>query len=119
MSFFFYWGFNLSIKLSAFFTFLCCFLRCIPCFIPRDSRHKFLWLIYLAQAFNALVGALYQGAASLLSALWFPLDQRTFSTAIAFSGGNLGMIVGYIFGFTFSTSNTNQGKVTNCFFGRV
>jgi len=99
-------GFLPGVKIAAFGMLICNVLRCIPLFV--SPRKHYLFLIYIAQGVNAAVGAIYQCSASLLSALYFPEHQRNTATAVAYTGGNLGMILGYAFGAIFSSGSPEK-----------
>ena len=85
-----------SMRLAAALTLACCALRLIPSLDPRNtSLHP---LLHVAQALNAAGGPLLMGTCSLMGALWFPPELRATATAIAYSGGNAGQLLGFAFG---------------------
>eukprot|EP00966_Prymnesium_polylepis_P292163 6747078-Prymnesium_polylepis.1 len=55
-------------------------------------------MLCVAQALNAAAGPLVMGSCSMLSALWFPPETRATATAVAYSGGNIGQLIGFAFG---------------------
>jgi len=57
---------------------------------------------------NGLRRATYMSAASRLSAVWFQSNQRTRATAVAYCGGNAGMIMGYAYGALFSGGGSDD-----------
>ena len=50
------------------------------------------------QLLNGLAGPVTQAAPTLLSATWFPSDQRTTSTAIAALCGSVGVAMSFVIG---------------------
>ena len=82
-------GLQRAMRVSALLTFLCCVFRCLPCLLFPDSsshRRSLLWMLHVGSILNAAVGALYQSAASRISAVWFPPESRTMATAVAYAG---------------------------------
>lgn len=107
-------GLQIVMRVSGGLTFTCGVLRCLPCLLyPNDprKRHDLLWLLHLAQILNAAAGATYLSAGSRISAVWFPPQKRTFATAVALMGGNLGMMIGYGFGAWFSSSADGMAQI--------
>lgn len=50
------------------------------------------------QLLNGLAGPVTQAAPTLLSATWFPREQRTTSTAVAALCGSLGVAMSFVIG---------------------
>ena len=55
-------------------------------------------LIHSGQLLICMAGPLTMGGAPLLSAIWFPVHQRTTATAIGVLSGTLGVAVSFIIG---------------------
>eukprot|EP01106_Pelomyxa_sp_JSP_P017295 TRINITY_DN692_c0_g5_i1.p1 TRINITY_DN692_c0_g5~~TRINITY_DN692_c0_g5_i1.p1 ORF type:complete len:483 (-),score=72.54 TRINITY_DN692_c0_g5_i1:76-1434(-) len=68
-------------------------LRCIIYTAPVAN-----YLAHAAQIFNAIAGPFCMSAPPLLSAIWFPLKDRTFTTAIGALGGNFGIVFSFTTG---------------------
>ena len=77
---------------------LSCISRCIPNFIQYENRNDAMGKFFcnLGQIINAAVGPMVMAAPSLLSKVWFPQDERTFATAIAYTGGSAGSALGFL-----------------------
>jgi hypothetical protein len=86
-----------SMRLGAALTLACCAIRLVPSLISPSSASLHP-LLHVAQALNAAAGPLLMGACSLMSATWFPPAWRASATAVAYSGGNAGQLLGFAFG---------------------
>jgi len=49
---------------------------------------------------NGLAGPACMAAAPLISATWFPANQRTTATSLAILSGNVGFALGFVIGNT-------------------
>jgi len=103
-------GLRRAMQLSAWLSMACCLLRWLPCVLASTAsgRHDLIWMLHVAQILNAACGATYMSAASRLSAVWFQSNQRTRATAVAYCGGNAGMIMGYAYGALFSGGGSDD-----------
>jgi FLVCR family MFS transporter len=78
---------------SAVLLFACSAVRCIPVHI---EDHKYLCL--LSMVFNGLAAPPIALAAPVISARWFPTNERTTATAIMTTMNYFGQAVGFIVG---------------------
>ena len=68
-------------------------LRCI------SSRPPYVtWLVHIGQMLNGLAGPIAFGASTVVSATWFPVNQRTTATAAGSILNGLGCAVPYLVG---------------------
>ncbi|XP_035677105.1 solute carrier family 49 member 4 homolog [Branchiostoma floridae] len=86
-------GLRTSVLLAAFFMTLGTGMRCFTLEEPVAT-----WLIYLGQFFNGCGAPVMMAAPPLISATWFPPEQRTTATAIAGLLGNVGCALSYVIG---------------------
>lgn len=97
-------GFNRTAILGYFLTFAGSIVRAIPSVVPSrkgtDLRRGKggLALLHVGQILNAAGGPIALGAATRMSAEWFPEGQRTRATAIVFVSNALGVAVTFILG---------------------
>jgi len=77
---------------------LCCFDRC-----PVKLDEVCAWvcdrLINGGQLANGLAGPVFMAAPPLISATWFPANQRTTATSLGILSGNVGFALSFIIGF--------------------
>jgi FLVCR family MFS transporter len=70
-------GLSYSVLFASFCTALCCALRCVS-----FEGTAALYSAHVAQLVNGLAGPFVLATPPLLSAVWFPLEQRTTATVI-------------------------------------
>lgn len=86
-------GLRLSVLVSCVFMFLGTGLRCVT------SNSSFaIWSMGAGQLLNGLAGPVTQAAPTVVSATWFPPEQRTTSTAVAALCGSLGVAMSFVIG---------------------
>lgn len=89
-------GLRVAVLAAVFCEFIGAGLRCIP----LNDEHVTLqtWLIHCGQFITGIGGPIAMAAAPMVSAAWFPPDQRTTATAISslacYSGTALSFILG-------------------------
>jgi len=66
----------------------------------------FARFIHGGQMLNGLAGPVCMAASSLISATWFPANQRTTATSIILLSGNVGFALSFVIGIvTFYVEN--------------
>ena len=87
-------GLRLAVLAAAFLEFIGSGLRCIP---VNDLTLQ-TWIIHCGQFITGIGGPIAMAAAPLVSAAWFPPEQRTTATAISslacYSGTALSFLIG-------------------------
>ncbi len=86
-------GLQWSAVVSAVLIAVGCGLRCIT-----SQPTSATWLIHIGQILNGFPGPVAMGGAPLLSATWFPVNQRITATAICTIFNGLGIAVSFIIG---------------------
>lgn len=97
-AFFFSWlmeskGLRISVLVSGGCMLLGTILRCLP--IPPQ---EIIWVMHVGQLFIGLSGPIMMSAPTVLSAAWFPPNQRTFSTAVGAMSGIVGVALSFLVG---------------------
>jgi hypothetical protein len=85
-------GLRFLVVLMAVLLCVACSLRIIP---PALLNGKDVYLVHFAQILVALTGPIAMATPPKFSAVWFPPSERTLSTALACSGGFLGIALGF------------------------
>ncbi|CAH1265192.1 DIRC2 [Branchiostoma lanceolatum] len=98
-------GLRTSVLLAAFFMTVGTGMRCFTLEEPLAT-----WLIYLGQFLNGCGAPVLMAAPPLISATWFPPEQRTTATAIAGLLGNVGCALSYVIG---PLAVSQPGELTN------
>lgn len=93
--FFIFQGLRISVLLAAGFQFFGATLRCVPTAGNWTIRTV---LICVGQSLSGLIAPVPLSGGVLLSATWFPSNQRTTSTAIAVAGSFIGNALSFIVG---------------------
>ena len=87
-------GLRVAVLAAAFLEFIGSGLRCIP---VNDLTLQ-TWIIHCGQFITGIGGPIAMAAAPLVSAAWFPPEQRTTATAISslacYSGTALSFLIG-------------------------
>eukprot|EP01095_Lingulamoeba_sp_RSL-Kostka_P011060 TRINITY_DN4121_c0_g1_i1.p1 TRINITY_DN4121_c0_g1~~TRINITY_DN4121_c0_g1_i1.p1 ORF type:complete len:203 (-),score=15.87 TRINITY_DN4121_c0_g1_i1:678-1286(-) len=95
---------------------LCCIIRVIPSLpFVTFTQNKTLsyWLLLTpAQILNAIAGPFVMSLAPLISAIWFPSNERVLSTSIA----TLAQPMGTLGGFVLIPSIIKEGSDIQCIF---
>jgi len=91
-------GLRVAVILGSVIVLIGCILRCFA-----RTPHTF-WLIVLGQALNAAVGPIVMALPPKISAVWFPVDERTTATAITGFSNSVGSVIGFAYGFFVHTS---------------
>lgn len=93
--FYFYKGLRLSVLLAAAGQFIGAVIRCYP---PFYNWWISTLLVCCGQALSGLVAPIPLSGGVLLSATWFPSNQRTISTAIIMGSASIGGALSFIIG---------------------
>lgn len=88
-------GLRVSVLLAAGGQFLGALLRCVP---PSDNRLLATILICCGQTISGLVAPVPLSGGVLLSATWFPSNQRTFATSVVMAGAFTGSALSFLIG---------------------
>jgi len=94
-------GLQRSLKIAAGLELCCVAFRTIPVLLSENLRSQSWILILLnaAQMLNGVAGPFVMGCPLLLSAMWFPEEQRATATTVGVVLGNrLNGVVGYLLG---------------------
>ncbi|BFZ22822.1 hypothetical protein BsWGS_25861 [Bradybaena similaris] len=86
-------GMRIAMIVACGFMFLGTGCRCIPSDVTTAT-----WLIRTGQFLNGMAGTIPNSAPALLSALWFPPNQRASATAISTVAGYMGASVSFVIG---------------------
>eukprot|EP01139_Manchomonas_bermudensis_P001110 Amastigsp_a1409_72.p1 type:complete len:468 gc:universal Amastigsp_a1409_72:58-1461(+) len=102
ISFFQWWntrpgGMRQTVIAGAWLTFLGNVIRLVPMWVPslRDGAAA-LWFISAGQSLNACTGSVILGLVSELSICWFPVNERSTATGIAFTANGMGTLIGFL-----------------------
>ncbi|CAC5362491.1 DIRC2 [Mytilus coruscus] len=82
-------------------------VRCIT-----DDPEYISWTVNIGQLLNGLAGPVAMGGPPVLSALWFPANERTTATAINLVFNNLGLGVSFIIGPYFVPDKPDKSNTT-------
>lgn len=93
--------------LSAFMVAAGAGIRCIT-----DDQAYIKWTVNIGQLLNGLAGPVAMGGPPVLSALWFPANERTTATALNIVLNNLGLAVSFIIGPYFVPDKPDNSNVT-------
>ncbi|XP_062502430.1 solute carrier family 49 member 4 homolog isoform X1 [Corticium candelabrum] len=112
-------GLKRTAILGFLLTFLGSLVRLVPTFIPGTFRKSAYGhaCLHVGQIFNAIAGAASMGAASRLSADWFPESQRTRVTASVYAASNLAVTVTAVIGPAIVTSDDKLPTLLYCLAG--
>ena len=88
-------GLRAAVLLAAGGQFIGTLLRCFP---PGDNWLLSTILICSGQAITGLVAPIPLSGGVLLSATWFPSNQRTISTAVVMAGASTGNALSFLIG---------------------
>ncbi|XP_078594876.1 solute carrier family 49 member 4 homolog [Branchiostoma floridae x Branchiostoma japonicum] len=87
-------GLRISVIVTAFLVFAGTAIRCITAFYMEAAT----WLMNIGQCLNGMAGPVAMSAPAVLSAAWFPHEQRATATAIGTILGCLGGAGSFIIG---------------------
>lgn len=82
-------------------------IRCIT-----DDPQYIKWTIHIGQLLNGLAGPVAMGGPPVLSALWFPANERTTATALNMVLNFLGLAVSFIIGPYFVPDKPDNSNIT-------
>jgi len=85
-------GVRLTTVLSTFFVTICAGLRCVP--VATTAHFP---LVLVSMVFNGLAAPPIALAPPLISAAWFPVQDRATATAVMTTANYLGQAVGFLF----------------------
>lgn len=86
-------GLRINVIMTSILVFIGTGLRCITYKTEIATP-----LINIGQILNGVAGVIVTGAPSLLSAVWFPTNQRTTATSIAILCNFMGICLGFLLG---------------------
>ncbi|CAH1264533.1 DIRC2 [Branchiostoma lanceolatum] len=87
-------GLRISVIVTAFLVFAGTGIRCVTAFYIGAAT----WLMNIGQCLNGMAGPVAMSAPAVLSAAWFPHEQRATATAIGTILGCLGSAASFIIG---------------------
>eukprot|EP00300_Choanocystis_sp_HF-7_P033818 c46249_g1_i1.p1 GENE.c46249_g1_i1~~c46249_g1_i1.p1 ORF type:complete len:470 (+),score=81.61 c46249_g1_i1:239-1648(+) len=103
--FFFQWwnaasssGLRQTVLAAASMTFACNVLRCSTCWVSPATRASpySLVIIVVAQLLNGWAGCVVLGLCSELAITWFPANERSTATSIAYTISIMGQVLGFV-----------------------
>lgn len=86
-------GLRWACVLSAFLVAVGAGVRCIT-----DQPPYVTWTVNIGQFLNGLAGPVCMGVPPVLSAIWFPANERTTATAFSFEWNSFGVAIQFILG---------------------
>ncbi|XP_056000684.1 solute carrier family 49 member 4-like isoform X2 [Ostrea edulis] len=101
-------GLRFSCVLAAFLVAAGAGIRCIT------SEHPYVtWTANIGQALNGFAGPIAMGAPPLVSAVWFPVHERTTATSISSGFNLLGIAISFIIGPRIVETSPSSSKEEN------
>ena len=93
-------GLRYCMLLAGILPLLAAIIRMIPTFISPDvaGRAPYLWIVFVAQALNAVAAPFTQSLPSQLSQTWFGVSWRAFATSVGRVSNAGGRAIGYAIG---------------------
>ena len=93
-------GLRYAMLLAGFMPLLAAVLRMIPAWVSpsEDGRTPYLWLVFVAQAINAMAAPYTQSLPTHVSQTWFGVNWRAFATSVGRVSNAGGRSIGYFIG---------------------
>ena len=93
-------GTRVTVRLLALLTAAGALIRCLPSLVPAilASRPLMLLCLHTSSIVNGMAGPILNTAPALLSAIWFPAEERMSSTGVLGTCPVLGSMVGFALG---------------------